>query len=365
MALDFCFCCAIIDGGRLCADYFFLAEMSRAKGFGAFNLYNGGINIYKELIQENFNIEVKSIKILADHMQSKIFLVEAQTGKYVLKEVNSDFLSHPENEGALLEYLYSHGINVARLILTKNNEYIFSYGEKQFHLQEFIDGEIISLNTATDWYLKKSAQMLGEIQRVLRGYNKLPVLFDKDFLDKSTVFKAKQSILDAIKQAEKENKRALVIDLNERLKHIEKIACFKFDLNKLTYSNSHGDYYVNQIITRNQEMIVIDWTGACFLPVCFEVMMSYTYADSECKGGTIHIKRFKTYLNEYLKHFPLSSYDLKMMPYFYYYQLCICTFVPPYDDLPNDYLQITKLCNNLMNWLHINVDNLSNDLCAV
>ena len=238
-------------------------------------------------------------------MQSKIFLVESETGKYVLKEVNSDFLSHPENEGALLEYLYSHGINVARIIKTKNNEYIFSDGEKQFHLQEFVDGDIISLNTASDWYLRKSAQMLGQIQSILSGYNKLPVLFDEDFLSESTVLKVKQSIMDSLKHAEKESKTSLVIDLNKRLKHIEKIARFEFDINKLTYSNSHGDYYVNQIITHNQELTVIDWTGACFLPVCFEVMMSYTYADSSCKDGTIHIERFKTYLDEYLKYFPL------------------------------------------------------------
>ena len=150
-------------------------------------------------------------------MQSKIFLVESETGKYVLKEVNSDFLSHPENEGALLEYLYSHGINVARIIKTKNNEYIFSDGEKQFHLQEFVDGDIISLNTASDWYLRKSAQMLGQIQSILSGYNKLPVLFDEDFLSESTVLKVKQSIMDSLKHAEKESKTSLVIDLNKRL----------------------------------------------------------------------------------------------------------------------------------------------------
>ena len=298
-------------------------------------------------------------------MQSKIFLVETKTGKYVLKEVNSDFLSHPENEGALLEYLYSHGINVARIIKTKDNEYIFSDGEKQFHLQEFVDGDIISLNTASDWYLRKSAQMLGQIQSILSGYNKLPVLFDEDFLSESTVLKVKQSIMDSLKHAEKESKTSLVIDLNKRLKHIEKIARFEFDINKLTYSNSHGDYYVNQIITHNQEFTVIDWTGACFLPVCFEVMMSYTYADPSCKDGTIHIERFKTYLDEYLKYFPLSGYDLKMMPYFYYYQLCTCNFMPPYDELPNDYLQIAELCDNLMDWLYINVDKLSNDLCKI
>lgn len=325
----------------------------------------GDVNIYKELLQENFNIEVKSIKVLADHMESKAYLVEAQTGKYILKEVKSDFLSHPENEGALLEYLYSNGINVARIIRTKYNEYLFSNSERQFHLQEFIDGDMISLNTASDWYLKKSAQTLGEIQSILKGYKKLPVLFDKDFLSKTTVMNVKQSILDGIKHAEKENKTSLIIRLNERLKHVERIACFEFDLNKLTYSNSHGDYYVNQVIKRNKELITIDWTGACFLPACFEVLMSYTYAEPSCKNGTINIERFKTYLSEYLKYFSLSGYDLKIMPYFYYYQLCTCNFIPPYDELPNDYQQIAKLCDNLMDWLYINVDNLSNDLLAL
>lgn len=320
---------------------------------------------HKELIECNFDIKVNTIKPLANHIDSKIFLIEAKTGKYILKEVISDFLNHPENEGELLEYLHNHGISVARLISTKSNEYIFCKDGKQFHLQEFVEGEIISLNTAPDWYLKKTAQLLGQIQSVLKDYKQLPILFDKAFLSKSTVSDMKNSVREAIQQAESEKQTALIAALNERLKHIEKIESFEFDINKLTYANSHGDYYVSQIVSNDQELTVIDWTGACFLPACFEAIMSYTYADPICKTGEINAVRLKLYLSEYMKYAALNDYDLKIMPYFYYYQLCTCNFMPPYDDLPEDYAKINTLCNNLMNWLYVNVDELSDALVTI
>ncbi len=46
----------------------------------------------------------------------------------------------------------------------------------------------------------------------------------------------------------KEEKQIFLNDLEFRLKIVEKIRDWKFDLQKPTYCNSHGDYTVNQII---------------------------------------------------------------------------------------------------------------------
>lgn len=321
--------------------------------------------MYKKLLKLHFNIEAKTIEILFDHIHTKIFLVESRTHKYVLKELGPNSYGNPENEGELAEYLYNNGIRVPRFFRNNNNEFVFDNDKNRYILEEYIEGQQYTLNTAPDWFLIKSAQTLGQIQNALKGYKKLPLEFGPDFLSKETITRNEKSILTKIKNAEEHKDTELIMSLKERLQHIKRISSIEFDCDKLTYINSHGDYYINQIIVQNKELVIIDWTGALYLPACFEVMMSYTYAAPACKDGTININMFKLYLDEYLKYVSLNKYDIKMMPYLLYFYLCFCCFTPPYNDLSSDYMQIAKLSDNLKNWLYENVDDLSRDLCAL
>lgn len=317
--------------------------------------------IQKSIIEQYYDLKVVAISSLANHLDANIFLVETTTGKFVLKELTDHFLNHPENEGELVEYLANQGIKVSKLLKNNKNEHITYYNEKKFHLQEYLKGNTLSLNSAPDWYLKESAQLLGMIQKSLIKYKKLPTLFDANFLNNSTIQETKQAIL---KQLDNANENAsLIRNLNRRLEHLAKVSHFEFDADKLTYTNSHGDYYVSQIIEANQELTVIDWTGACFLPACFEVIMSYSYAAPSCKEGEISVTGLNKYLENYFKYFKLKDYDIKMMPYFYYFQLATCNFIPPYNELPEDYLKIAQHCDKIMEWLFDHVETLSNELC--
>jgi len=218
------------------------------------------------------------------------------------------------------------------------------------------------LNTAPDWFLTKQAHTLGQIQDALKDYTQLPFAFEQDYFSKEKYINGEKSIFDKIKHAEEKSDTTLVAALNEHLKHIKRVSSFEFDCDKLTYVNTHGDLYTNQIIVRDDELVVIDWTHPGCTLACFEVMFSYVYAAPECKDGVIDIEKFKPILNEYLKYTKLNRYDLKMMPYFIYDYHVFCSFTPPYDDLPPDYLKIAHLQDNLLNWLYDNVENLSNKL---
>jgi len=225
---------------------------------------------------------------------------------------------------------------------------------------------MFDLHTAPDWFLMKSAQTLGKIQSALKGYKQLPIGFAPEFFRKEKYINSKNSIMDKIAKAEESNEIALVTALKERLKHIERVSCFEFDCDKLTYVNSHGDFYINQIIVRNDELVTIDWScGASCTLACFEVLMSYTYAAPECKLGAVDVDKFKPYLIEYMKYTPLNNYDLKMMPYFMYHYCVFCSFTPPYDDLSDDYFKIAHHTDNLANWLYENADDLSEKLTKI
>jgi len=321
-------------------------------------------DILTQLIEQNYGIKVAKIEVLVDHTDSRVYFLESITEKYALKEMGEN--TELENESLLNKHLINKGVKVPKVYNTKAGNHIVYHDGLMYVLYEFIEGKIYDLNTAPDWYLIKQVQTLGKIQRSLKEYKftQFPMVagFQQDFFKNEKYINAEKSIIEKIKQAEEKKDTALVAALYERLKHIKRVSLFEFDCAKLTYVNTHGDLYINQIIVRDGELIVIDWTHPGRSLACFEVLMSYTYAAPECKGGVIDIEKFKPILNEYLKYTELNSYDLKMMPYFIYHYCIFCSFTPPYDDLPEDYYKIAHLTDNLANWLHDNVENLSNEL---
>jgi len=211
--------------------------------------------------------------------------------------------------------------------------------------------------------LDDSAALLGQIQKALNQYPALPVLFDQHFLSAERVEMCRGAVMEKLEDAMENEQIEIVAALKKRLRHLERVSRFQINPQRLTYGNSHGDYYTNQIIAGKNKLTVIDWTDACRLPYCFEAIMSFSYASPACKSGGIETADLKRYLDAYSKYITLSSYDLKAMPYFYYYQLATCTFLPPYDSLAPDYMEITNHCNKTMDWLYQHVDTVSSALC--
>ena len=322
--------------------------------------------MYNELIQlikQNFDIDITKIEVLVDHTYSKVYFLESLAEKYALKEMGID--NKLEDESKLNKHLISKGIKVPKIYYTTTGEHIFYHNKLMYILYEFIDGKIYDLNTAPDWYLMKQVQTLGQIQNALKDFKQFSLGFGQSFFSKEKYINGEQSTLEKIKQAEEKNDGVLTMALNQRLKHIKKVSCFEFNCDKLTYVNTHGDLYINQIIVRDGELVVIDWTHPGCSLACFEVIMSYVYAAPECKTGIINIEKFKPILDEYLKYTKLNRYDLKMMPYFMYHYCIFCSFTPPYDDLPTDYFKIANLTDNLANWLYDNVEKLSSEIVAL
>ena len=319
--------------------------------------------ICMHIVKDNFGIKAEKIQLLVNHSGSVTYLVSAKYGKYVLKRTGHN--GHGESGGLLAEYLHSNGIKVAKFFQTTDGKYAFYDEHYQYTLQEFIHGQQLQLNTAPDWFMSKYVQTLGQIQNVLKDYKLPPAAYynwPKWLTSKQPMEDHEKAIGEKITKARKTGDFSLVAALNRRLQHIRRVAAFDIDPGKLTHVNSHGDYYINQVIVRDGELFVIDWDSGGHAPACFEVMIAFTYADPVCKTGVIDIARYWPFLREFLKYTALSGYDIKMMPYFAYRYSCFCQFTPPYNSLSDDYLQIAMLSDTLMDWLYDNVDILSAQL---
>jgi len=324
-----------------------------------------------KLIKDNYGIEVKNVKFFNERQYGdQIFLAETENGKYIVKAYNISEQGF-ETEGAITEFARNNGISAPKFLKTKNGSYSVKVEteEMQFHVQELIEGEILPLNTAPEWFLDKSAYTLGQIHNVLKDYDGLPTRFGSKFFQKSTTDERKKHFTKLMKEAADKQESAELIRLyEERLKHLERISAFDIDSEKLTYSNSHCWYQIGELITKNQTIAVIDWTGACKHPIAYEVIMSYVYASPECKDGRINIDGLKRYIHSYSKSFSLNEYDIQIMPYLYYYKQMICNYTPLeiyQNTIPDWWKDKRALITNVTDWLYENVETLSGELRAV
>lgn len=314
-----------------------------------------------DLISDNYDIQITDLTLLDQYFGTEIYLAQTLNKHYIIKKL-PPAVPNLENEEPLTRFLAQNGIPVARLLLTKNGEGCVKTEQTQFHVQEFIEGKTFRVNTAPLWLMDGSARLLGQIDYVLKSYGKMNVNFGKEFFTPSNANASTKYYIQQLAAAVEEKNIPLTSALEERIKHLERISTFNIDAEKLTYTNSHGDFYIGQLIVNDRHVTVIDWTGACKLPAALEVMMSYVYAAPECKDGKISSDRLKRYIDYYSEYFHLNDYDIKIMPYLFYYQQIMCHYSPPYDDIPDTYKPVCNLINNFTKWLYENAENLERAL---
>ena len=332
-------------------------------GFFSFStLIFGGITVNQHIIENKYDLKVSEIKLLDKHFGTELHLISTQTGKYIVK-VLPLYMENVNNEGELTEYLYNHGIPVARFLKSKDDTYVIKMSEYQFTVQQFIEGKTLSVNTAPDWFLCKSADFLGQTALLLKDYKDLPLRFGKEFFSSKAVRRKIRKYKKELVRAKKAKDWDFIPAWENQIRHLKKISNFHIDTKRLTYANSHGDYHIGQAIIQNDNFTVIDWSSACKLPICLDVITSYVFSSPTCAEGIIDAEGLKKYITQFTKMFPLSEYDKKSMPYVLYFWHCMCNYRPDeLYDIPDSYKAIAKLINNLLDWLFDNVEKLSEQL---
>ena len=319
----------------------------------------------KTLLKEKYNLEIKEFQKSAVGAGSDTYFVECECGKFVVKFPSVSEINNPEAEPELCEFLIERGISVCRFIKTNDGNFITAdENGRLFHVQKYIDGTMYDWNTAPDWLLKDSAEMLGKMHTALKDYNGLPTGIGTDFFKYMTPENALRSYENTLETARKNDDTEIEHDLLYRIELMKRFPKYSFNMDNLTCNATHGDYFISQLICgENKIKAVIDWTTACVHPVVWEIVRSYVYAAPECAEGKINIDKLAEYFRNYCRYARLNSYDLENAVKLFYYQIAVCDYYNQYYTSEADnreiYLKQATFSTKLMKWFEKNIDELT------
>ena len=123
------------------------------------------MTIVEKIIERQYGFTVETVKRLKTGAGSDAYLIETGEGNYILKDITVNEMNNPKTEPALVQFLQSKGIPVALFVRNKHGGYVYENEGKIYHLQNYIEGETLELNSAPEWFMTQSAQMLGKIHR--------------------------------------------------------------------------------------------------------------------------------------------------------------------------------------------------------
>ena len=285
-----------------------------------------------KILFDEYGLEVQEISRMTTGVGGDTFLVQASQGKFIYKIADVNEMNHPEEEPEICSFLLDRGIAVSDFLRNKSGKFITTYDDTRVsHIQRYIEGRVFTLNEASDWFMEEAPVLLGKIHNALREYKQLPMGIGADFFKYMTPQKAKKSYLHSYEVAKQRGETRILDALEFRSKFVDKLTEWKFDVDKLTYCNSHGDYTVNQIICgENKINAVIDWTCACMHPVIWEITRSFFYAEPSCANGNFDEVKLKKYVDGYCSVSSLTQYDKDNLLRLYLYQIAVCDYYAQY-----------------------------------
>ncbi|MBQ7774474.1 MAG: phosphotransferase [Lachnospiraceae bacterium] len=309
--------------------------------------------IKQELLRE-YGLEVCEVHQMTAGVGGDTYKVQASQGKFIYKIADANDMNHPEAEPQICEFLLSKGIPVCNFVKNHEGSFItWTEDKKVSHLQSFIEGKVFPMNSVPEWFMVQAPILLGRIHNALREYKELPIGIGADFFKYMTPDNARQSYLHSYENAKQSGQVDIQQDLEIRLKVLDKMVDWRFDLERLTYCNTHGDYTVNQVICRQDRInAVIDWTCACRHPVIWEITRSFFLAEPTCAYGELEEAKFKDYVEAYCSVAPLTQYDKDNFLKLYYYQLAVCDYYAQYfgadDYKKEEYLSQAKFATKVL-----------------
>lgn len=281
-------------------------------------------------LNETWNISVTEITKLPEG-SAMCFRIESKTGRYFFKIYQEKFdLAALSNEIIICDFLTKKCFCVSNFLLSKKFNYAEKFKCRLCTLQNFIDGTTYRKFELPKNMLYNCAGVLANINIALEDLPvELPLGFDHNWLfewSKDTEIEKYNKLLTQLSRDDKNyDKIAKDFEIKRRLLSLFDSTVFSFS--SLTPENTHGDYNVLQLIfSRDKVKAVIDFSSCEKIPVCWELIRSYTLSSEECRYGIIDIDNFTGYIKEYLKIRKLNKLDLELMPYFYLFTLVRSSF---------------------------------------
>ena len=314
----------------------------------------------EDFLVKKYGLKVKEILQMTMGVGGETYKICTDDCHFILKVSDSNEMNHPKEEPAICDFLLGRGIPVSEFLRNTTGDFVTPFDERRVcHVQKFVEGRVFGMNEASEWFLQQTPLLLGRIHRGLQGYKELPVGIGENFFQYMTPERARQSYMQSYKNAEYSDETDILEDLEVRLKVLEKMADWSFDVEKLTYRNSHGDYTVNQIIAGERKInAVIDWTCACRQPVIWEITRSFFYAAPGCAEGGYDERVFQDYVDRYCSEADLNAYDKENLLKLYFYQLAVCDYYAQYfgaeASRKDEYLQQARFATKVLKNSDIN-----------
>ncbi len=328
-------------------------------------------------LTETWNIFVNKITELTEG-SAKCFIIESKTGKYFFKVYQKKFdLNTLSNEITICDFLTKKGFWVSTFLLSKNYRYVEEFKGKLCTLQNFIDGITYHKFELPKNLLYNSVGVLANMNIAMEELPiQLPLGFDHDWLSEwsgNLEIENYNKLLTRL-NCDDENYNKIAKDFEIKCKLLSSFDPTVFPFSSLTLENTHGDYNVLQLIfSRNGVKAVIDFSSCARIPICWELIRSYSLSSEECRYGIIDIKNFIDYIREYLKIRKINKLDLELMPYFYLVTLLRSSFgYKGYIEKKNNGLLVDPMDiktlefafwrTDMCKWLFDNADYISSEI---
>lgn len=317
-----------------------------------------------------YDIEIETMEPSDNGAGGLTYFVTAQGIKYVVKYPCDNGMNHLEVEILVCETLLYKGIPACIFISNKQGNVISTdESGRKFTLQQFYEGYTYAYHEAPTSLQVKSAKLLAKIHEALKDMENIPVGIGKEFFMYRKPETMKESYTRTLQYAMENHDFHIAENIRSNMRIIESMREYKFDVERFTCGNSHGDYMISQLIWKDQEINgIIDWTCACRHPYIWEIMRSYVFMTPEVKQGKIDIDGLLGYLQAYLETGNLNSYDIENVGNLFYYFLGVCNFYGQYYDSISKnrkiYLEQANMAANLLVWFEGHIDQLNERLCA-
>lgn len=288
--------------------------------------------MFEELLSRHYGLHVRHARHAPTGAGSDTWFLTCAEGEYVLKFPACGVIDHPEAEPELCAFLRTHGIPACAFLKNSAGRYLSQDdGGRIFTVQRRFPGLTPEWNTASEALLLESAELLGKIHAVLQAYPPLPAGIGAGFFARMTPHRALGSYQRSLAAALRLGDAESAEDLNWRIGLMERFPAWRFELNRLTCRNTHGDYFISQFLCENGCLTaVIDWTAACVHPVIWELMRSFVYAAPCCADGSIDRQLLDRCVQAYCRYGTLNGYDLENLERLYFYQIAVCDYYGQY-----------------------------------
>ena len=255
---------------------------------------------------------------------ANLWKVQCDGDWYVLKEFQSRYsASDVWNEPEVANSLARKGLPIPSFVCKSSGGYVWTFRNRVFHLQRFVEGNTIRYNRAPQWLISRCAELLTDIHEAMSDFT-LPNHWPQTWYEVNT-YKLKSEYSKLLREAERMDQVArevIVPDLLFRLNTVSDLIQFELRPDMFTYRMTHGDFHIGQFLVSGEEVTaILDFSATGSLPVVWEIIRSFTYASPECADGSIPVHRLVEYVEIYLQKMPLLKSDVENMLPLYYSQV--------------------------------------------